>query len=162
MKNEELNIYAKRCILFAYLSFIRTFVKRRRQFNPKMSLERFSSFIRMKALLFGIFLFLTASCSQASLAVARYNFETLETKLLDINEKSARSLMTFLGLSAARAERNLPVSVANACRPGVLHAKATLKLLYPYGEIHARTDFSLHNGEIHANRFARKFLILNS
>ena len=51
----------------------------------------------MKALLFGIFLFLTASCSQSSLAVARYNFETLETKLLDINEKSARSLMTFLG-----------------------------------------------------------------
>ena len=52
----------------------------------------------MKALLFGIFLFLTASCIQSSLAVARYNFETLETKLLDINEKSARSLMTFLGL----------------------------------------------------------------
>ena len=49
--------------------------------NPKMSLERFSSFVRMKALLFGIFLFLTASCSQSSLAVARYNFETLETKL---------------------------------------------------------------------------------
>ena len=39
----------------------------------------------------------SASCSQSSLAVARYNFETLETKLLDINEKSARSLMTFLG-----------------------------------------------------------------
>ena len=52
----------------------------------------------MKALLFGIFLFLTASCSQSFLAVARYNFETLENKLLDINEKSARSLMTFLGL----------------------------------------------------------------
>ena len=51
----------------------------------------------MKALLFGIFLSLTASCSQSSLAVARYNFETLETKLLDINEKSDRSLMTFLG-----------------------------------------------------------------
>ena len=66
--------------------------------NQKMSLERFSSFIRMKALLFGIFLFLAASCSQSSLAVARYNFETLENKLLDINEKSARSLMTFLDL----------------------------------------------------------------
>ena len=54
-----------------------------------------------------------------------------------------------VNLSAARAERNLPVSVANACRPDVLHAKTTLNILHPYGETHA-------------NRFARKFLILNS
>ena len=62
-----------------------------------MSLERFSYVIRMNALLFGIFLFLPASCFQSSLAVARYSLETLETNLLAGNEKSARSLMTFLG-----------------------------------------------------------------
>ena len=78
----------------------------------------------MKALLFGIFLFLTVSCSQASLAVARYNFETLETKLLDINEKSARSLMIFLGLTRKR-------SCKNPC-------KVSLKSIWAFAKIHAR------------------------